>query len=134
MQFAKTGLVLQHSDRPLKRRASKSDSCDIEPDSSEIYSNEVDTEDVFIQPMNRDIKITNVKPSLSTSAKLPCSKGAEAIGALDPPSSAKKVDDNVHIDTSMLDDPKASLPTSSCSRSVAKSAVSFIKCLKIYLG
>ncbi|KAI3668301.1 hypothetical protein L6452_43378 [Arctium lappa] len=120
VQFAKTGLVLQHSDRPLKRRANKSDSCEIEPDSSEIYSNQVDTEDVSIQPMNRDIEITNVKPSLRSSAELPCSKGAESIGALDPPSSAKKVD-NEHTDTSMLDNPKASLPTSSCSRSMAKS-------------
>ncbi|KAJ9550655.1 hypothetical protein OSB04_014700 [Centaurea solstitialis] len=121
VQFAKTGLVLQHSDRPLKRRASKMDSCDIEPASSEIYSSEVDTEDVSIQPMNTNIKTANVKPSLSSSAELPCSKVAEPIGALDPPLSAKKVDDNEHIDTSMVDDPKASLPTSSCSRSMAKS-------------
>lgn len=120
VQFAKTGLVLQHSDRPLKRRASKSDSCEIEPASSEIYSNQVDTEDIYIQPMKRDIEITNVKPSLRSSAELPCSKEVEDIGALDPPSSAKKVD-NEHTDTSMLDDPKASLPTSSFSRSMAKS-------------
>lgn len=107
VQFAKTGLVLQHSDRPLKRRASKTDSCEIEPTSSEIDSNQVDTEDVSIQPMNKDIEIANIKPSPRSSAELPCSKGAEPIGALDPPSSAKKVDNEL-IDTSMVDDPKAS--------------------------
>lgn len=131
MQFAKTGLVLQHSDRPLKRRDSKNDS-------SEIFSDPDNTEDDFAQPMNRDVEVVNVRHSvLRSSPELQCSKEADAcskkseeadvICAVDPVS-AKKLE-NEHSDTAIIEDPKPSLATSSCSKVMTKSTVCFIKCL-----
>ncbi|KAL8241183.1 hypothetical protein R6Q59_014538 [Mikania micrantha] len=111
VQFAKTGLVLQHSDRPLKRRDNKSDS-------AETYSNE---EDVSSQPVKRDIEVTNVKLSpLESFPEGSCNNGANIVDALDPPSFVMKLD-NEHTDTSILEDPKSSLVTPDCCKSIAKS-------------
>lgn len=133
MHFAKTGLVLQHNDRPLKRLASRNDSCETEPDLSEIYSDSTDEEDTSIQTMNTDTEIVdreivNVKPSQISSPELPYTERGEEISALETLSAHKELN-HEHTDTSMLEDPKASLPTSSCN-SAAKPIVSFIKCLK----
>ncbi|KAL8241182.1 hypothetical protein R6Q59_014537 [Mikania micrantha] len=111
VQFAKTGLVLQHSNRPLKRRDNKSDS-------AEIYSNE---EDVSSQPVNRDIEVTNVKLSpLESFPEGSFNNGANIIDVLDPPLFVMKLD-NEHTDTSILEDPKSSLVTPDCCKSIAKS-------------
>ncbi|KAL8210619.1 hypothetical protein R6Q57_005056 [Mikania cordata] len=111
VQFAKTGLVLQHSDRPLKRRDNKSDS-------AEIYSNE---KDVSSQPVNRDIEVTNVKLSpLESFPEGSCNNGANIVDALEPPSFVMKLN-NEHTDTSILEDPKSSLVTPDCCKSIAKS-------------
>ncbi|KAK1428153.1 hypothetical protein QVD17_16981 [Tagetes erecta] len=129
VQFAKTGLVLQHSDRPLKRRDSKND-C------SEICSDPDNMEDDFAQPMNRDVEVVNVKQSVSRSSpELQCSKEADAcskkskeadvIGASDSVS-VKKLD-NEHANTAVIEDPKPSLATSSCSKIMKKSVVASLK-------
>ncbi|KAI3787681.1 hypothetical protein L2E82_00012 [Cichorium intybus] len=74
VQFAKTGLVLQHSDRPLKRRATKSDFCVIHPNN----------EDASTQPLSINVK--------SSPPQVACSIGAES-----PPSFG-----NQHMDTSSM--------------------------------
>ncbi|XP_022034335.2 ATP-dependent RNA helicase DEAH13 isoform X1 [Helianthus annuus] len=119
VQFAKTGLVLQHNDRPSKRRDNKTDS-------TEDYSDPVNIEDVSSQPMNVDIEIINVKLSpLRSSPELPCNSGADAIGALDPPSVVTKLE-NEHTDTSILEDPKPSETTSSSRKPMEKSTEAIV--------
>lgn len=112
VQFAKTGLVLEHSDRPLKRRAGNIDSCEIEPD----FSYHFDKEDVHIQTMKTDIEeIVNVEPFHISSPEPPCRQVTEDI-----------VVDN---ETSVLEASETLLPTSTGDKSMAKSTVCFIKCV-----
>ncbi|KAK9068970.1 hypothetical protein SSX86_013086 [Deinandra increscens subsp. villosa] len=114
VQFAKTGLVLQHSDRPLKRR-------DENKDSLEDDSNLVNMEDVSSQPMNTDIEVTNLELSPPRSySELKCNSEADdIICALDPPLLVKKID-NENTDSSIIEDPKPSPVTSSSRKSMAK--------------
>ncbi|XP_071736177.1 ATP-dependent RNA helicase DEAH13 [Rutidosis leptorrhynchoides] len=164
MQFAKTGLVLQHSDRPSKRLVNGNGSCEIEPDSNEIYSDSGEIDDTLIKTMNIDTKIAdrvkgscvinpdsniiysdpgekedtpvqsmiidtkivdreiiNVEPVHITSSEPPYIERDEDISALETLSSVKELD-HEHTDTSMIEDPKASLPISSPD-SVAKPMV-----------
>ncbi|XP_076952248.1 ATP-dependent RNA helicase DEAH13-like [Bidens hawaiensis] len=117
VQFAKTGLVLQHSDRPLKRRNNTSESTEAEL---------VSIEDASGQPMNEEIEVTNVKVSpLRTSPVPPSNDGADAniIGALDPPSFVKKLE-NEHADTLVLEDSKP--PTKSSSRESMEKSVEVV--------
>ncbi|KAI3705239.1 hypothetical protein L1987_75473 [Smallanthus sonchifolius] len=110
VQFAKTGLVLQHCDRPLKRRDNKNDS-------TEVDSNLVNVEDVTSQPMSIDIEVTKVELSpLRSSPEPTCNNGTDVIGSFDPPLFVKKLDDE-HTDTPILEDPKSSLATSTMAKS-----------------
>ncbi|GJS59310.1 ATP-dependent RNA helicase DEAH13 isoform X2 [Tanacetum coccineum] len=124
MQFAKTGLVLQHNDRPLKRRATENDSDDIEhiePDLSEVHSSPLDKEDVLVQTSNKVVEIVNAIPSpQKSSPEISCNKEAEKIAALDPPGFVKKVN-NYDSDTPMLEEPKSALPESSGDISMVNS-------------
>nr|XP_043608965.1 ATP-dependent RNA helicase DEAH13 [Erigeron canadensis] len=120
-QFAKTGLVLQHSDPPQKRLAVSNDSCESEPDISENYPDPDVEGDFPIQTINRVINITSLKSSPQrSSSELLCSKNTEDVGALVSASNANKLDDE-HANSSMLKDPKASLSTSNCKISISKS-------------
>lgn len=103
VQFAKTGLVLQHSDWPSKRRCNESDSSVIHS------SDQVDNENVSTQPMNTDIEIPNISPPPSPEA--PSTKGA---AELDP----KSVVDHEHTNPSMTEDHEDSLATTSHRRSM----------------
>ncbi|PWA40387.1 RNA helicase family protein [Artemisia annua] len=119
MQFAKTGLVLQHNDRPLKRRCSENDSDEIEhiePELSEVYSNPLDKEDVFVPSPQR------------SSPEISCSKEVEETVALDPPAFVKKVN-NYDTDTPMLEEPKSALPKSSGDTSMVNSK-EVVHCVK----
>ncbi|XP_076899859.1 ATP-dependent RNA helicase DEAH13-like [Bidens hawaiensis] len=118
VQFAKTGLILQHSDRPLKRRNNISESAEVDSDLDNV-------EDVSVQPMNEEIEVTNVEVSpLRSSPEPPCNNGADAdadvTGAMDPPSFAKKLE-NEHNDTSVLEDSKPPFTKPSSPESMAKS-------------
>nr|GEX16156.1 ATP-dependent RNA helicase DEAH13 [Tanacetum cinerariifolium] len=124
VQFAKTGLVLQHNDRPLKRRATENDADEIEhiePDLSEVHSSPLDKEDVLVQTSNKVVEIVNVIPSSQKSSpEISCNKEAEKIAALDPPGFVKKIN-NYDSDTPMLEEPKSALPESSGDTSMVNS-------------
>lgn len=115
VQFAKTGLVLPHSDRPAKRRAGKSASYEIEPESNQIQSKQGCNENAS-PPVLRESEVLLDKPGppVYTQEQIECSNRVGVVGISNAAILDKEVSDE-NTDTSMMEDQRSPLPTSNCN-------------------
>lgn len=125
MQFSKVGLKLPHSDRPFKRRASNTESC--EPDNKEIGSGETCGGSDSLQPVIEEREVPHdTSISLGCSGELICRNRADSVSDMGAAFSVQEVA-NEKSDTSTLADPQNSmLKGSSGDQETVKSTVCFI--------
>lgn len=119
------GLELPHSDRPFKRRASNTESC--EPNNKEIGSGEMCGGSDSLQPVIEEREVPhNTSISLGCSWELICRNRTDSVSDMSAAICVQEVA-NEKSDTSMLADPQNSmLKGSSGDQETVKSTVCFI--------
>ncbi|KAI8574785.1 hypothetical protein RHMOL_Rhmol01G0381000 [Rhododendron molle] len=108
VQFSKAGLALPHSDKPFKRKAVVSPSCEIEPDSETVQSTKGLVDIDFWQPAMAEKEVTS-KTSLAYSEESVSSSGLGAVDGYDATDPVEEIA-NKNNETCMREDAQDSLP------------------------
>ncbi|KAM7521447.1 hypothetical protein LguiA_011349 [Lonicera macranthoides] len=107
VQFSKVGLELPHSDRPFKRRASNTESC--EPNNKEIGSGEICGGSDSLQPIIEEREVPlDTSISLGCSWELICRNRTDSVSDMSAAICVQEVA-NEKSDTSMVADPQNSM-------------------------
>lgn len=108
VQYSKAGLALPHSDKPFKRKAAVSPSCEIESDSETVQSTKGLVDIDFQQPVMAEREVAS-KTSLAYSKE---SVSRSGLGAVDGDDATEPVEDiaNKNNETFMREAAQDSLP------------------------
>lgn len=108
VQFSKAGLALPHSDKPFKRKAAVSPSCEIEPDSETVQSTKGLVDIDFWQPVMAEREVTS-NTSLAYSKESISSSGFGAVDGYDATEPVEEIA-NKNNETCIREDAQDSLP------------------------